>query len=286
MLNGKNAVSFRLLLAPALTLLCFQAIAADIAREVTEPSDNFEGFLEIGLGLGISKLPLIGFNDKDTIEESTDSINYVDILIDGRFRYKNAFLELFDDSFNNVTIGYKLTGPARGNIELVGTSLFFDVVRSRVPGLETITHRSGDFNLGVRSSIFNGNTIVQFELISNVTTSHNGVIGSMQVGREKQIRNWNLHGLAGVRYFSDSVVDHYIGVSSEEATATVPEYKGDAGLMPSLQVGATLPLNEKWIFKAQAEYTLIPDSFADSPLAQGNVAYGLRTSIGYVFGNR
>ena len=279
-------MNFRLLFASVLTVFCFEALSADIARETAEPSDKIEAFAEISLSRGISKLPLIGFNELGSIEESTDTFSFFEFLVTGRIQYKNTFLEFFEDSFGNVTLGYGLTGPEYGNIELIGTSVFFDVVRANVTGFETITHRSGDFNLGLRSSIFSGNNITQFELMTNLTTSHSGVMGSIQVGREKQIRNWNLTGLVGVRYFSDDVVDHYFGVPSDEATASVPEYKAKSGLMPSLQVGAAVPLSEKWIFKAQAEYTVLPDSFADSPLAQGDVAYSFRAGIGYVFGGR
>ncbi len=287
--NVMNTVKSCLICAFLCTWFCLQALAADIDGEETGSSEKSEtsidAFVEIGLSLGTSKLPLIGFNEKDSIEESTDATNYLDILVDGRFLYKKFFIEFFDNTFSNITFGYTLTESENGNIELIGTNLFFKVERKNVPGLESIKDRKDDFNLGLRSSIFSGNNIAQFELMTNVTSSHSGVVGSMQVGRQKQIRNWNLLGIAGVRYFSDDVVDYYIGVPSDEASETVEEYKGKAGFMPSFQVEATLPLSERWIFKAQAEYSLIPDSFADSPLAQGDVAYAFRTSIGYVFGN-
>lgn len=284
MKNVKQAVNMRLLWAVLPALVSFQAFAADNSREVIETGDTRDAFVEIRLLLSSDRIPLIGFNDQDTVEESTDSINGVALLIDTRFRYKNVFLEAVSDSFSNITLGYSLTGPGRGNIDLIASNLFFDVERSQVPGFESITDRDADINLGVRSSISSDNNIAQFELTTDVSNSHSGVVGSIQVGRQQQIRNWNLHALAGFRYFSDNVIDHYFGVPSNEATATVQEYKGEAGLMSSLLVGATLPLSEKWLFNVQAEYIFLPDSVAESPLAQGDVAHSVGIGIGYVFG--
>jgi outer membrane scaffolding protein for murein synthesis (MipA/OmpV family) len=122
--------------------------------------------------------------------------------------------------------------------------------------------------------------------MADVSNAHEGVIGAVHVGRQKQIRNWNLHGLLGARLFSDKVADYYMGVSPDEATADIPEYRAKAGVLPSIQVGATLPLSEKWIFETQVQYTHLPDSISDSPLAQGDAIYAAQVGVSYVFGGR
>lgn len=267
-------------------MLSLSASAADIAREVVTLNDRSDGYAEISFAVGAGKEPLIGFNDKDSIEESDDQLNFLNIGIDARLRYKDVFIELVEGSFSNITLGYIASTSDTGSLELIGTNVFNPVERNHVPGLESVNDRDGDFNLGFRSSAYRGNTVFQLELMADVSGSHEGVIGAAHIGRQKQIRNWNLHGLLGARLFTDEVADYYLGVSAEEATATLPEYKGKAGLLPTVQLGATLPLSEKWIFEAQAQYTHLPDNISDSPLAQGDAIYAAQLGVSYVFGGR
>lgn len=279
-------VNIRVLVVPLFALLSLSASAADIAREVVTLNDRSEGYAEISFAVGAGREPLIGFNGKDSIEESDDQINFLKIGLDARYRYKDFFIELVEDSFSNITFGYIVSTSDSGSLELIGTNLFNPVERDHVPGLESMEDRDGDFNLGLRSSVYRGNTVFQFELMGDVSSSHEGVIGAVHVGRQKQIRNWNLHGLLGARLFSDEVADYYLGVTAEEATATLPEYRGKAGVLPSLQIGATLPLSEKWIFEAQAQYTHLPDGISESPLTQGDAIYAAQLGVSYVFGGR
>jgi outer membrane scaffolding protein for murein synthesis (MipA/OmpV family) len=279
-------VNIRLLVAPFLVLTSLSASAADIAREVVTSSDRSDGYAEFSFMLGTGREPLIGFNGKNSIEESDDQINFLNLGLDARFRYKDVFIELVEDSFSNITLGYIVSTSNSGSLELIGTNVFDIVERDEIPGLESINDRDGDFNLGFRSSTYRGDSVFQFELMADVSNAHEGVIGAVHVGRQKQIRNWNLHGLLGARLFSDKVADYYMGVSPDEATADIPEYRAKAGVLPSIQVGATLPLSEKWIFETQVQYTHLPDSISDSPLAQGDAIYAAQVGVSYVFGGR
>ena len=279
-------MNIRLLVAPFLVLTSLSASAADIAREVVTSSDRSDGYAEFSFMLGTGREPLIGFNGKNSIEESDDQINFLNLGLDARFRYKDVFIELVEDSFSNITLGYIVSTSNSGSLELIGTNVFDIVERDEIPGLESINDRDGDFNLGFRSSTYRGDSVFQFELMADVSNAHEGVIGAVHVGRQKQIRNWNLHGLLGARLFSDKVADYYMGVSPDEATADIPEYRAKAGVLPSIQVGATLPLSEKWIFETQVQYTHLPDSISDSPLAQGDAIYAAQVGVSYVFGGR
>lgn len=251
------------------------AHAADIAREVSEQGSSTESFLEISLSISSFTLPLIGLNDQD-LEESGDSINGLEIGLEGQFGYKNIFVEFFSDSFNDVTFGYTAVSNERYNLDLIANNLFGSVERDDRAGFESVEERDGDVNLGVRGNWYSGDNLLQVEVLRDVSGAHDGVNGSVQVGRQFQIRNWSLHALAGVRYFSRKVVDHYFGVSQQEATPSIQAYSADHGFLRSALLGATLPLNEKWLFRASADYSYLPESVQDSPLAQGNEVYFFR----------
>ena len=249
--------------------------AADIAREVSEQGSSTDSFLEVSLSISTFTLPLLGFNDQDP-EESGDSINGLEIGLEGQFEYKNFFVEFFTDSFNDVTFGYAALSTERYSLDLIANDLFGSVRRDDLPGFESIEERDGDLNIGLRGNWYSNDNLLQLELLRDVSEAHDGVNGSVQFGRQFQIRNWSLHALAGVRYFSRKVVEHYFGVSQQEATTSIPAYSADDGFLPSVLMGATLPLNEKWLFRASADYSYLPQSVIDSPLAQGDAVYFFR----------
>jgi len=277
-------VKFRLLTLLALALMSFYANAADIARAVVTSSDRSDAYAELKLSVITANIPAIGLNEHDSVEDSDDVETSLGIELDARFRYKNLFLDFVADSFSNIAIGYSVHDSNTSSHEVLITNVFNDIRRNNVLGFETITEREGDANLGFRSNFYRGANVFQLELMRDVSHSHEGVIGSLQFGRQKQIRNWNLHGLIGARYFSDKVVDYYFGVSPDEAVAAIPQYTGKASVMPSIEIGATLPLSEKWLFKTRAEYYQFPDSLSDSPLVQGDKAYQAEIGVSYVFG--
>ena len=271
----------RSLAAAALLLASPLAFGGDIAREVFQSEDGSHSFAELGVSLVTGKLPLVGFNDQSP-EDSGDTINSLHIGLEGRFEYKGFFLEFIENSFSNVTLGFNAHTSDRSHHEIILTSMFADVERDDLEGFESVTDRKEDINAGIRSSFYFDKNIVQLELVSDVNDSHNGMIGALQFGRQTQLRNWNVHGLVGVRYFSDNVIDHYFGVSADEATETIAAYKATDGFMPTLQLGATLPLNEKWIFRTTAEYSRFPGTVSDSPLAQGDYTYAVQAGVYYV----
>lgn len=271
----------RSLCAVAALLTCVQAPAADIAREVQNPGVGNGSFGEIGLSLATGKLPLVGFNDQ-SLEDSGDQIYSLHIDLEGRLEYKRAFVEAIEDSSSNLTFGFNAYTSPENSYDVILTSLFGDIDRSDIAGLETIQDRNADIYAGVRSSYYFGNSIAQLELVNDISGEHGGVVGTLQFGHQAQVRNWNFHTLFGLRYYSDNVMDHLFGVSSAESTDAISAYQAGDALMPSIQVGATLPLNEKWIFRASAEYSKLPSAVTDSPLAQGDSTYSLKGGVYYV----
>ena len=283
-LAGRYFVNIRFACILMLAFLTMPAAAEDVTRDVLQSDNRSSAYAEIGFGLAAGSLPLVGFNER-SIEESDDVFLILDGSLEGRIQYKGFFAEVIEDSFSNITLGYSLFDNDRGNLEIIATSLFFPLEYSRIQGLESIEDRESDFDLGLRGSYFFNDSLLQLELVRDVARSHDGFIGAVHIGQQKQFLNWNLFALAGLRYFSDNVIDHILGVSADEATATIPEYRAKAGVMPSLQLGVILPISEKWTFYTKAEYARFPDSVSKSPLAQGNEMFLGRMGFNYLIYN-
>jgi len=254
------------------------SIAGDIAREIQLGDSDNGGFAELGIVFQTARLPLLGFTDQEP-EGSRDTLNSLNIGIQGRLAFKGFFAEVIEDSFSDITLGYSVKNTDSYSLDFIASSSFNDIERNGYSGYESIEDREGDISLGFRSSFYNGDDIFQYELVSDAAGSHGGVMASVQYGRQYQLRNWNLHTLLGVRYFSEKVVDHYFGVTAAESTETLPEYSAKQGLMPTVLFGATLPLNEKWVFRAHSEYSYLPDSVSNSPLAQGDDFYIVQAGV-------
>ncbi len=252
--------------------------SADIVREISHTGPGSGNFVEINLSLGASRLPLVGFNDQD-IEDSNDLDGALILDLNGRLEYKNFFGEFLTESFNDVTLGHNLFNSDKFSLDFIGTQMLEMISRNDQPGLTSIEDRENDFNLGLRGNWFSGDNMAQLELVHDVNNAHDGLIGSIQYGKQYQFRNWHLYSLGGVRYFSSNVIDHFFGVSEQESTADLPIYRAGEGFFPTLQLGAAIPLNEKWIFRATAEYAYLPGSVRDSPLAQGDDIFAIRVGF-------
>jgi len=256
------------------------ANSADIAHEVRDRSDASLSF-EMGVQFYADDLPIVAWEGDDP-EDPTGLNVGITLLLSGRAEWRRLFLEVINESFFGAAIGYSAWGNDHTRLDLLFTSSFGPYE----PGIgeyESVNDRNADLIAGLRSTHNFDSTLVQFEFYSDVSGTHDGQTASVQVGKFKQVKNWNLHGLLGVRYFSDKMVDHYFGISEEESTESIPVYQASDGILASLEAGATVPLNEKWIFKVNTELLYLPDSVTDSPLADGRIGSSFTTSLNYVF---
>jgi len=267
----RNAIQIASAALIALCAYC-NAYAADIAREMQSSNGDNGSFAEVGVLFLGARVPLVGFIDAKVHDDDPNKVLYsLDLGLQGRLAYKGVFAEVIQESFNNITFGYSITNTENFSLDFIATQSFDGVERSQAKGFETITDRKGDVNLGFRSIVYNGRNVFQFGLTSDVNDAHGGFMFSAQYGRQFQVRNWNLHSLIGTRYFSEKMIDFYFDVSEAEATDTLPSYSSsEGGFLPTLQLGATLPLNEHWVLRATGEYSYLPGTVRKSPLSQGD----------------
>lgn len=263
-----------------LLLLVQIAHSADIAYKIRQGSDASVSF-ELAFGFVVLDVPLVGWVSDDP-EDPTSGALEVGLAFDGRAEWKGLFVETIFHSFNSIALGYTPWSNDKTSVDLLIT----DGLGRYEPGIgafQSVENRGSDVVAGIRATHHFDKTLVQLEVSSDVSGKHDGQMVALQLGRFRQVRNWNLHGLIGARYFTDNMLDHYFGISEAESTADIPRYEASGGTLASLEIGATLPLTEKWIFKSTAEGLYLPDSVSDSPLADDRVAVIVSTSVNYVF---
>ncbi len=251
--------------------------AADIARDVrigdNAPESRNGGFLEIGGGLFVESNPVRG-------EEDMAGIG---VMISGRYRWNGLFIETIQHSSNALSLGYNAWNNENWSVDIIGTSINTEIITDDNKALEGLDKRKSDFLFGGRATGYFGNYVAQLQVVEDASDAHGGVITSLEGGRNWQVRNWNYHALLGIRYHSRKVVDYYLGIRPEEASATLPEYSADAGALFTTEIGVTYPLSEHWLFRGTAQYEYLSDALNQSPIINSNHYSTLSTTFNYVF---
>lgn len=279
-----------LIIAAANFFLLFLAgkavVAADIARDVRGGDAKSESFVELGFGLALDRIPVAGYSrDAESLSEIDDTFGDLGIFLNTRLEWNGLFLELFHESFALATIGYNAWSNDSVEFDLILTSVLGELEPGLVSEFESLEVRDGAVEGGIRTIVYDGPNVIQFEAISDISSVHDGFSLSWQFGRHWQLRNWATHALVGLRYFSEDMSDHYFGVSAAEARPenSLPAYKATDAVLGSVEIGATRPINENWIFRTTASAYRLPDSFLDSPIVTDRLAWQFGVNAVYVF---
>lgn len=269
-----NRIIVTLLLAMSLlpSLLC-----ADISRDVrsaeTGPINSDGGFVELGVGLGVSDSPIVG----------DDNGLYAGITLGGRYQWRGLFIELAEISSTTLSLGYNAWNSDHWSLDILGSNFTNQIIDEDNTELEGLRERESDFLLGSRATGYYGNYIVQLQVGKDIGETHDGTIAQIEAGRSWQLRNWNLHTLFGYRYHSKEVVNYYLGIAEDESSAILPTYRGKVGAYYSAEVGLTYPLTEHWIFRGTAHYLYLDDELSNSPIITNKHSSEMFASFSYVF---
>jgi len=87
----------------------------------------------------------------------------------------------------------------------------------------------------------------------------------------------------GPRWLSQSRVDYYYGVHTEEARPGRPSYTGESTWNLDLNVTAVWNVNPKWSFQALLNRESLGSGIKNSPILEGDTTYSLLSSLTYSF---
>jgi len=251
-------------------------MAADVARDIRggrqDEGTDFAGYIEIGSHAATGQVPVVGVENKE-----------IRFTVGGHFRAKGFFLDFLTESYNRGQLGYNLYSGNTWSFDLIATGSPDGIDTSLSNELDGLRDRSGAVESGLRVTGFTGPYIVQFEALSDITGTHDGAILSGSVARSYLWRNWNLHWLFGARYLSSETTNYLFGVDATEASERFPFYNAGAGVTYVAEIGATLPLNQYFVFRGTARYWSLPDSIADSPFIEEQNYSEVSASLVFVY---
>lgn len=273
----KISIYLQLVILAVLQLVSTAVWAADIARDVrisgSSPYSEDGGFFEIGSSQAFKTRPIIGEDDSFTIN----------LFLSGRYQKNGFFIEAIEDSFTFLSLGYNVWNNDVWSVDLIGSSLNSDFIDNGSEELDGIEEKGADFLIGGRATGYFGNNIIQMNLLGDVSSTHDGIIASVEGGRSWQVRNWNYHALLGIRYNSKKVANYYFGVLPQEASSTIPAFTAKAGSIITADIGVTYPISEHWVFRSSAQLEYLTENLRDSPIVDGNYGTRFSTTFSYVF---
>jgi outer membrane protein len=220
--------------------------------------DRDSGFLELGFGLKSS-------DSLEMMREGFEGLEFATEFNVG-VQLSGLFYEYFSDSGNRGVFGVNFYNNDWIGLDLIGGlehDKFADDKEDTL--LLPIDVRHADFTGGFRSTVYLGPLVVQGQVRKEITKYHQGYTGSLQAGTNVQIRNLNIHAVAGASYQSAEVMDYYYGVTSSEVSPNFAEYKAGEDIRYNAEIGASYPLGESWVLRGKVDYTQYSDSMINSP---------------------
>ncbi|MCF2949139.1 MipA/OmpV family protein [Paraglaciecola aquimarina] len=257
------------------------SIAADIShslRNNTEFNSAPENYFEIGLAAIAGKGSSFTRDDEDFSD--------FEVLVNGSYNWRGFFIDLYGESHTPLVFGYNAYDSKNWSFDVVLIPTGNGMGEELDDRFIGINERHVSVMLGGRATgYFAGNTL-QLSMQHDITGNSSGTSASVLVGRNWQYRNWNFHGMLGLNYNDEKLVDYYLGVSEEEAARTdFTAFTGKSVLGFTAEAGVTYPINEDWVFRATTRYGSAIDNDSDSPLflTDRDNAMSVSTSISYVF---
>ena len=96
-------------------------------------------------------------------------------------------------------------------------------------------------------------------------------------------RNWDIYLGGGLTYFSQDIVDYYIGVSPEESSDNRAEHTANGGFRGQLEVYAQYPLSASWSFNAGITHSIFSNNVKESPIVDSSQITQVMLGVLYVF---
>lgn len=249
------------LLAPT-SLLPFAAQADEYGLQSLGVGVSMTQSPYAGAGSSMSLLPLVNYEgQRFFVRGLTGGVHLyeqegfaLDVIVSGRFDGIDA------DDF--------------GRDELADNGINRDWLEDRDDG----------FDLGLQAMWQGTAGQLRATAKGDVSGASDGYELSLEYGYPLQVAGATVVPSLAVSYLSDKLGDYYYGTLDAEEERGVVRYRPGSAVVPSLAVGISKPLTERWMLNAEASYQLLPDSITDSPLTEGDSGQlGVRIGLSWSF---
>jgi len=290
-----KAWSHRLIrrLTPALLIICSLQVSADTGCTADDDACIAVGEWEFKLALGLGKrtnpladssdiplvlVPQVSYYGErffiENLEFGYTIIESEQFMLNAIFtpgRDRGFFLR---EDINNFFVdgAIEFTSSILPNDEPVKdeTIDIDDLHKRRLAGLAGIELSSGWKNLQW-----------QVQLLQDLTKVHQGKEVRFALGSQQVIHGPAVSASVGFTWKSESLLNYYYGVTTDEAGKTPFAYEAKDGFNPFVRLAWNKTLNSRWQLSSSIQYEQLSSAISDSPLVEED--YVLQFFVGGIY---
>jgi outer membrane protein len=145
------------------------------------------------------------------------------------------------------------------------------------------TRRDVD-GLAIRYSRYYDNSILSIDIATVAPVSAaEGWIADLFYSHIVPYRNWDIYLNAGLTYYSQDVVDYYIGVDADEISPLREEFRASHAMRAQFEIFAQRPISQSWTFNVGLSQSLYTHNITQSPIVNQQDTTQIMAGVLYVF---
>ena len=167
--------------------------------------------------------------------------------------------------------------------ELAGTSQLqtLGYGSSDSPALEGMERRDWTIQGGISVGRQFGPIRIDAGAQTDLLGEHGGQEYKLEFALPWEFDNWYLIPEFEIRYQSEELINHYFGVTEEEARPGRPAYQPGGAVTYSPSITMNWRFHERWYATATIVYDILPDEIIDSPITIAD--NGIRAVLGIAY---
>jgi len=255
-------------------------------KETTVFNETFSWQAQLGVSLQYA----------DTILAGVQQNNLLNISLLFDFYYKGFFIQSdhrrADTRNLGAEIGYQLLVDDNWELDIITKSYIKgiyvkNIIREEgkdIPILSGLENRGRADGIGLRYSRYFDDNYLSID-VANLSplSDANGWIFDSFYSHLAPYRNWDVYFNAGLTFYSESVMDYYLGIDQDEVTELRTLHRTDAGYRIKLEALAQYPISESWTFNIGIGHSYYSSNVKESPIVDSQNSYHAMVGVLYVF---
>ena len=187
------------------------------------------------------------------------------------------------------TMSYNFSNNPDMRMELIGKLENRGHEADTLDAFRGMEDRDPGFGAGGRFALRTDLGMFRVDATSDISGTHKGQVVDASFGPDIYQQHWNgqkelsVNMLAGVKWESDEVVNHYYGVRDSESTASRAAYQGEAALTPYVGLNGSVAFSPNVTLDANVIYQKLPQEIANSPLVDDDQTVEVGVGLTYWF---
>lgn len=124
---------------------------------------------------------------------------------------------------------------------------------------------------------------LSFRALTDLADKHDGQAASLKYTFDLKAGNWNINPVLGVQWLSSDYVNHHVGISTDESTASRYQYSGENTTNTFAGIRARYDITENWDVNLQTGVTKLGNGFSYSTIIDDDTVYQASVGINYNF---